>query len=442
MKNKRNIHNFGATSELASQILTRVKSKLNPSPNKGVVSSQSRQLIGNFSTWEVSKGVSDELKKFMGPLEVGHQSTCPDASGLELTRINNGIFDEAMKNVIMEMYQESNQMNFAEGDNNEALLKKIFIKDGKVNPISTGLVSAGAAALYTSLTKKKKKKEEEKREDDMLDLAKSAAIGYLAGHGGAVVYNGAGESTESNKPKIGKEKTKEESQVEDVASKDSSNKVKKEDKIESKEVKSSTAATPKFTPYHLADKDEDLKTLKVSYGMLDTFNKQKKELVLEKLRELNPGMSENDLIANASKYGIRVPVEVLPEHRAFRSFDPNDRSLYVRSLINKSLYRIDENTLKTLYDLAKDEDNVRGKLNKYDQSPSNITEYEERLMKYLAHQHAVQNDLSVFEPDTEIYLDGKKEYWGLSTKRTLLPKEKIEELTHRIKKYSNKNNNK
>ena len=447
MKNKHNIHNFGATSELANQILTRVVSKLNPSPNKGAVSNHARQILGTFSTWETSKGVSDELKKFMGPLEVNHQSTCPDASGLELTRMNNAIFDEAMKNVIMEMYQESNQTNFAENSGDEDFLKKIFIKDGKVNPISTGLVSAGAAALYTSLTRKKKKDEKEEKEDNMLDLAKSAALGYIAGHGGAVVYNGAGESVEENKPKLGEKKTEEETKPE-TESKTESNEEKKEDVVKSvkaEEHKVKEAAKSKTkTTYGLSLTDKnDRSTINISYKTLKKFNPEIAASIRERIKALDPEMPEWE----KDEIVVRVPSIYLPENRAFRSFVPDDKNLYVRRLVDNDFYQFNEDTMNELVKLAREEDPAKliGILNEYDSASHFNTEsdIDDRLRKYLARQHALQLDHSTIDPDADIYLYGKDRNPLVPGRtRELSTKRQLDDLAHKIKEHLKSKNNK
>lgn len=438
MKNKHNIHNFGATSELANQILTRVVSKLNPSPNKGAVSNHARQILGTFSTWETSKGVSDELKKFMGPLEVNHQSTCPDASGLELTRMNNAIFDEAMKNVIMEMYQESNQTNFAENSGDEDFLKKIFIKDGKVNPISTGLVSAGAAALYTSLTRKKKKDEKEEKEDNMLDLAKSAALGYIAGHGGAVVYNGAGESVEENKPKLGEKKTEEETKPEAESKSESSEK--KEDVVKSvktEEPKVKEAAKTKTRTTLVLTNKNDRSTIDISYKTLKKFNPEIAASLRGMIKGIDPEMPERE----KDKLLVRVPSTYLPTNKAFRSFDPDDKKLYVRRLVDDNFYQFDENTMNELVKLAREEDPAEliGILNEYDSASDLNTEsdIDDRLRRYLAHQHALQLDHSTIDRNADIYLYGKDRnplYPGRT--RKLSTKKQLDDLAHKISEHS------
>ena len=149
IKQNNRILNFGATSELSKEILSRVAKKLNPVGVDGVVSPKAKEYLSTFSSWATSQGVSDELKRYMLPLPKGHQSTCPDAAGLEKTILENALFDEAMKNVIKEMYQESSQMNFAD--------EGFKVPEGAYSAGVAGLTAAGLAYLMTEDEKKKAK---------------------------------------------------------------------------------------------------------------------------------------------------------------------------------------------------------------------------------------------------------------------------------------------
>lgn len=151
IKQDRQIYNFGATSELSKEILSRVAQKLNPTKVDGAVSEHARQYLSSFSTWATSQGVSDEMKQFMLPLPQGHQSSYPDAAGLEKTVLTNSLFDEAMKNVVEEMYAESNEeVNFSDeenapGDNTT----------GAIGAAALGLPTAIAAYVLEENPKKK-----------------------------------------------------------------------------------------------------------------------------------------------------------------------------------------------------------------------------------------------------------------------------------------------
>ena len=167
IKQDRQICNFGATSELSREILSRVAQKLNPTRVDGSVSGEAKKYLSTFSTWSTSQGVSDELKKYMLPLPEGHQSSYPDAFGLEKTTLENALFDDALQAVIKEMYEEQKeQTNFSEED------KKTPGDEttGLIGAAAIGLPSAALAYIM---------------EDDEDEKAKNAVIaGGLGSLGG------------------------------------------------------------------------------------------------------------------------------------------------------------------------------------------------------------------------------------------------------------------
>lgn len=184
IKKEQQSFNFGATSELSKKILRRAAEKLNPTKVDGVVSEHAKGYLATFSNWATSQIISDELKRYQLPLPTGHQSSCPDAAGLKATEIQNGLFDKALQQAVLELREEElAQANFAEESQGGGFFKD---SSGNLRPVNVGLAGAGVAMLGRALTRKKKKKDD----DLAFDLAVTGGLGYIGGHGGAMLLNG------------------------------------------------------------------------------------------------------------------------------------------------------------------------------------------------------------------------------------------------------------
>lgn len=99
----------GAISFASQKIFNKAKKKF--LGKQGSISSFSKHYLESYSGWKVSQGISDDLKKYLMPLPVNHQSTCPDAEGLKRTAIQNGLYDQAMLEAINEARRET--VNFS-----------------------------------------------------------------------------------------------------------------------------------------------------------------------------------------------------------------------------------------------------------------------------------------------------------------------------------------
>ena len=203
IKKEQQVFNFGATSEFAKKILKRAAEKLNPVKIDGAVSEHARSYLSTFSSWATSQIISDELKKYQLPLPTGHQSSCPDAAGLKATEIQNGLFDKALQQAVLELREEElAQTNFAEETNTNTGQGGFFRdSNGNLNPVNIGLLGAGTAMLGRALTRKKKKKDD----DLAFDLAVAGGLGYIGGHGGAMLLNG--NAKKDNTPKDSSKET-------------------------------------------------------------------------------------------------------------------------------------------------------------------------------------------------------------------------------------------
>lgn len=103
---RNNNRKLGAISEVSQFIFSRVAKKLNPQRVNGSVSEHSKKMLNSFSLWATSQGISNELKQYQEPIPLNYQETYPDTTGLKITEERNSLFDEALKNVIIEMKNE------------------------------------------------------------------------------------------------------------------------------------------------------------------------------------------------------------------------------------------------------------------------------------------------------------------------------------------------
>ena len=104
---------FGAISKQAQFLFSKLAERINPKFGQGVISTDSAKFL-NFSKWMTSTGLSDDLKQYQLPLPAGVQESYPDYNGLQATKQNNKIFDEALASVVREMRNEElDQVSFA-----------------------------------------------------------------------------------------------------------------------------------------------------------------------------------------------------------------------------------------------------------------------------------------------------------------------------------------
>lgn len=103
IKNTKKVYNFGVASEFSKVLLKRAAEKLNPNKVNGSVSNFAKQYLQTFSNWAPSMGISDDLRKYQLPLPVGVYESVPDSAGLTRAEWENKLFDEALKNAIIEI---------------------------------------------------------------------------------------------------------------------------------------------------------------------------------------------------------------------------------------------------------------------------------------------------------------------------------------------------
>lgn len=291
IKKEQQVFNFGATSEFAKKILKRASEKLNPVKIDGAVSEHAKSYLSTFSSWATSQIISDELKKYQLPLPTGHQSSCPDAAGLKATEIQNGLFDKALQQAVLELREEElAQTNFAEETNTNTGQGGFFRdSNGNLNPVNIGLLGAGTAMLGRALTRKKKKKDD----DLAFDLAVAGGLGYLGGHGGAMLLNG-GSKKANNSKDSSKETQDTESSTGDSTGSSDSNTKGKESTVSTK---NSTPTEKESLPSWYEDDGSE-----VSYVSEAEYNR----LSGAPKRKLDKWLSEHG--KNISHFGGRIPV--------------------------------------------------------------------------------------------------------------------------------------